>query len=205
VLIVIVGPDGSGKTTIANEIGRILRKNNVHSRHLAMNFSVLPKLRDIINPFLKKKITPSHVEGEYLGGMKDPPNSILRGMCYVTWYGIDYCLGQIKLNQWKKRGEVIIFARYFYDYYFQRAYSKVPHWYINIFEKIIPEPSFILTINRPAEDIFKLKPELSIDEIVRQQSAISKLLENKINYYVIDGSSGIENTLEQVKSILEIN
>ena len=72
-------------------------------------------------------------------------------------------------------------------------------------KKLFQNPALFLTINRPAEDIFKLKPELSIDEIVRQQSAISKLLENKKNYYVIDGSSGIENTLEQVKSILEIN
>lgn len=201
--IVILGPDGSGKTTIADEIVIRMGNKNIKTHHFAMNFEVLPKLRDIINPFLKKKITSTHVEGEYYGGMKSAPSSNIKGLLLVTWYALDYFLGNLRLHRWKQKGDVVIFARYFYDYYFQRGHINTPHWYINMLEIIVPKPDYIFTIIRTPEDIFKLKPELSITEIGRQQNAIDKLLENRKNAYTIDGNSGIEDTLEQVMMILE--
>lgn len=202
-LIVIIGPDGSGKTTIANELVSRHKNKNIRSHHLGMHFEILPKLRDIINPFLKKKVIVSHVEGEYYGGMKNPPSSKLKGMILVAWYALDYLLGNFRLSKWTKKGHVVIFARYYYDYYFQRGHLNTPHWYIKMLEILVPNPDYIFTIKRDPEDIFKLKPELSIEEIGRQQNVIDNLLEKKKNAYVIDGNSGIEDTLEQIMLILD--
>jgi thymidylate kinase len=202
-LIIIIGPDGSGKTTIANEIIDIMKKRDIKTHHLAMNFEILPKLRDLINPFRVNKIEVSHVEGEYYGGMKNKANSKIKGMILATWYTIDYFLGNIKLIKWNYNNEIVIFARYFYDYYFQRGHINTPKYYLRILEVFIPKPDFIFTIKRNAKDIFDLKPELSIEEIQRQQDIIDTLLLKKDNAYIIDGNKGIDDTLDQIMQILD--
>ena len=39
----------------------------------------------------------THYEGEYYGGMKDKPNSKVKGIVLTTWYTLDYFLGYFKL------------------------------------------------------------------------------------------------------------
>lgn len=201
-LIVIIGPDGSGKTTIANKIQGAMVVKNIKTHHLAMNFELLPRFRDIINPFIKKKITNTHIAGELYAGMTDKQNSKIKGMVLVTWYSLDYFLGGFKLYGWNKSNEVVIFARYFYDYYFQRGHINTPHWYLNFLKNFIPKPDYIFTIKREPQDIFNLKPELTIEEIQRQQDEIDKLLAKEKNSYIIDGHNGVEDTLEQVMKII---
>lgn len=202
-LIVVLGPDGCGKTTVANKIVKKFYNKKTICHHVAMNFEILPKLRDIINPFRKHKIKATHIEGEYYGGMKIKPNTVLRSILIVGWYALDYFLGHIKLFKWRKNNESVIFARYYYDYYFQRGYLNTPKWYIKILEILVPKPDYIFTINRDADDIFQLKPELSVIEINRQQNIINTLLKSKKNAYVIDGSNGIDDTVNQIMIILD--
>lgn len=202
-LIIIIGPDGSGKTTIANEIQSYMQQKNIHTHHLAMNFEIIPKLRDIINLFRKNKIKNSHFEGEFHGGMKDKPNSKFKGMILATWYTLDYFLGRFKLFKWNQSNDIVIFARYFYDYYFQRGHINTPHWYLNILKIFVPKPDYIFTINRDAQSIFDLKPELSVVEIQRQQNEINLLLKYEKNAHIVDGNQGIEDTMNQIINILE--
>jgi thymidylate kinase len=204
-LIIIIGPDGSGKTTIANGIQKEMRAKGVKAHHLAMNFEIIPKLRDIINPFRKNKVVSTHYEGEHYGGMKDKPNSKVKGIVLTTWYTLDYFLGYFKLAKFSIDKEVVIFARYFYDYFFQRAHINTPTLYLKFLEFFIPTPDYIFTIKRSPEDIFNLKPELSISEIKRQQDILERLLLSKRSSYVIDGSSGVDSTIEKIMNIVESN
>ena len=56
-LIAIVGPDGVGKTTITNELINKFEDQNYICTHYAMNFGILPRFRDLINPFLTNNNT----------------------------------------------------------------------------------------------------------------------------------------------------
>ena len=202
-LIAIVGPDGCGKTTVANELVIKLRKEKINATHYAMHFGILPKLKDLINPFLKRKIDSSHKEGEYYAGMKNKPNSKFKGSIYVIWYAFDYFFGRFKIARSSRKKEIIIFARYYYDYYFQRGHSNTPQYIINFFEKFIPRPDLIITISRPAKDIFNLKPELSLPEIERQQDIIKLLFDKRNNSHIIDGSNGIIYTVSKIYGLIK--
>ena len=202
-LIVILGPDGCGKTTIADGLCEILSKRNISTHHLAMNFEILPKLRDIVNPFIKNKIVDTHIEGELNVGMKDKPNSQMKGVVLATWYAMDYFLGRFKLYSWNRNNDAVIFARYFYDYYFQRGHINTPHWYLDILQVLVPKPDFIFTITRDAQSIFDLKPELTVTEIQRQQYEIGKLLKSKKYAYTIDGKMGVDDTMQKIIKILD--
>ena len=203
-LIVIIGPDGSGKTTIANCLVEEFNKRKINAHHLAMHVEILPKLKDLVNPFLKNKIDHSHEEGELNAGMKVKVNSPMRGAIYVAWYSIDYFLGHLKIKKHKQNGEHVIFARYYFDYYYQRTHDKTPRWFIKIFERLIPKPDYIFTINRNAKDIYRLKPELSIEEIKIQQNKIKSAISFRKNAYEINGELGIEATLNEILKIIKI-
>ena len=204
-LIAIIGPDGCGKTTVANSLVEKLKDLDVVATHHAMHFKILPKLKDILNLFLNTKIVSGHKEGEYHAGMMAKPNTALRGSLYVFWYALDYFLGRLRLFVSRNRGEIVVFARYYLDYYFQRGHINTPHSVIRLFEFLVPTPSIIVTINRTAEDIFSLKPELTIDEINRQQRIIEALFTQRRNAFVVDGSKGVENTVDQIIELIEIN
>lgn len=201
-LVVIIGPDGCGKTTTMNAVLKTLQKKNCMCCSFEMNFEILPKLRNLINPFLKNKILPGHVEGEYFGGMKESPVSSIRGMMYVAWYALDYFLGKNIIRKYKKKDGYVFFSRYYYDYFFQRRYVNIPSWYIRFWGLIVPKPNFIFTINRSPEDIFNLKPELSVLEIKRQQDIIRDMFKDKKNAYILDGSCGVDLTLKQIIKII---
>ena len=97
----------------------------------------------------------------------------------------------------------MIFARFFYDYYFQRGHINTPHWYLDILQVLVPKPDFIFTITRDAQSIFDLKPELSVTEIQRQQYEIGKLLKSKKYAYTIDGKMGVDDTMQKIIKILD--
>jgi thymidylate kinase len=201
-LIVIVGPDGCGKTTVANSLVDYFKSRNKKLNHFAMHFNILPPLKKFINPFLKKKIDDTHIEGQLLSGMNLKPSPPLLGMIYVFWYGLDYFLGHFKLIFFRMFDQHVIFARYFYDYYYQRGHVNTPIWFINFIEIFIPKPDYIFTIYRSPENIFKLKPELSINEIKVQQIKIDKyILQNK-NAFKIDGTKGQIHTTSEILKIL---
>ncbi len=200
-MIVIIGPDGSGKTTIANELVLKLKADNINATHSAMHFEILPPLKNFINPFLKNKIDSSHEEGALHVGMTKP-NSVIKGLVYVIWYAFDYFLGSFKVLKTKRKKEVIIFARYYYDYYYQLGHLNTPKWIIKIFENLVPKPNFIFTISRSAKAIYKLKPELTVKEIERQQIEIEKIFYKRNNAFIINGDKGIEDTTKQILEII---
>lgn len=205
VFIVILGPDGSGKTTIADELCVQLEKKPFKkTNHVATNFGILPQLKELKKILLsligKKMITEVEVEpGTYHSGMNKSEYSFIRLFVYVLWYGLDYALGLIKLSSWKANSNLIVFARYYYDFYFQRGYRRFPSKIIDVISWIVPKPDMIIYIDRSAEDIYNLKPELSIDEIKRQQDIIQKKFSANYNFIEVDGSKGIADTVTQIK------
>lgn len=201
-IIVIIGPDGCGKTTIALELIKKESELGKKVKLYEMNYNILPKLREFINPFLKKKIKNTQSPGDYLSGMKIMPVSKIRGSLILLWYTLDYIIGFFSFKIFKKYDK-LIFTRYFYDYYFQRSYRNLPSFLIKFCEFFIKKPDKIFTIYRKAEDIFKDKPELSIEEIKFQQAKISELFSKKITHYEIDGSEGVKKTLQKI--LIHIN
>lgn len=79
-----------------------------------------------------------------------------------------------------------------------------PVWFKRIIEIMVPKPDLIFYLDRPAEDIFKQKPELEIDEIRRQQEAIREMMKGRCEAYVIDASVGVEKTIANVNEKIEL-
>jgi len=202
-LIVFIGPDGCGKTTVANALVEHLSGNtNTSVRFFEMNFGLLPRFRDIAAALLRRPVGKNHSPGEFMGGMKSAPNSPIRGGVYTLWYSLDYFLGGLLHRKLLVDG-VVIFARYAYDYGYQRSYARVPRFFHKFMLFVSPKADFVFTIDRNAEVIFKSKPELEVEEIRNQQEKISLMLIGKPYFYILDGNKGVEATVAQALSIIE--
>lgn len=206
-LIVIVGPDGCGKTTIADAVEKRFRGRPFQSLlRVHMLFGV-PRMRSI-KAFLYRcigmSLAPQKEEapGTMHMGMQ-PPHSILKSLAYVTYYGFGMIIGRLKLFLWRTQGGLVLADRFFQDYYYMRGYMNCPRWYIRLMEFFAPKPDLIISLERPAEDIYSQKPELSIDEIRREQFVIRECLANRKNTRIIDASHGLEPTIRAVISEVE--
>lgn len=206
-LIVLVGPDGCGKTTIADAICDRFKGRPFQSiMRVHMLFGV-PRMRDIIGiayRLVGRKQPPQKIvpPGTRHCGMQKP-HSMLKAMMYVTYYGIGMLLGRLKLILWRTQGGLVVADRFYQDYYYMRGYMNCPKWYIRIMEVFSPRPDLILSLERPAEDIYAQKPELDVGEIMREQAVIRKYIGGRRNARIIDASQGLEKTICSVIQEIE--
>lgn len=204
-IIAILGPDGSGKTTIANMLVDALSRECIDARHHAHRFGILPPL-GVFRLRRKKSTHDMGVKcskGTLSYDLKE--NSALRAFVYVSWYGIDYLCGGILLrlqNTFGNRRRAAIFARYFYDYYYQSNNRRLNNRVKRLVEIIVPRPDFIFFLDRDAQEIHDGKPELPVEEIKRQQQIIRKRLGSYAEFYCVDARSGPEHTAEQILHLL---
>lgn len=206
-IIAFIGPDGCGKTTIAEEVSKRVSINVIHK---AANFEILPTFSQLIH-MIKSPFKSSNAKFErntdefkgYHSGMKQVPNSFAKSFVLVSWYTLDYLLGRIYLYNIRNKGEALLFARYYYDYYFQISNKNFPKFLLVFFEIFIPKPQLVFYLHRDSSTIYETKPELSINEIERQQLIIKGLSNTRSNFIEIDASQGIKNTVDQI--MLKIN
>lgn len=206
-LIVLVGPDGCGKTTVAEAIvKRFYGRPFQGLLRIHMLFGV-PRLRTLKEVFYRcigKALPPQEVDEQGVRhiGMQNP-HSMLRAMAYVTYYGFGMIFGRIRLLLWRTQGGLVIADRFFQDYYYMRRYMKCPKWYVRVMEFLAPTPDLIISLERSAEDIYAQKPELDIVEIKREQAIIRQYLGARNNMRIIDAGIGVDTTINKVTAEIE--
>jgi thymidylate kinase len=205
-LVVLLGPDGSGKSTIADMLVERLQAEGRTARHYPHRFGILPAL----SSFLFRFSASAREDRSELSNFKPiydlKENSRLRSFIYVCWYGLDYLIGGIFMKVgpfFGRKKTVAIFARYFYDYYYQSNNRKLPDVIKKIVENIVPTPSAIFFLDRDPEEIHAGKPELPVEEILWQQQKIQMVMSRYPQYQVIDARKGAAQTVEVIYQILK--
>ncbi|MBE0427872.1 MAG: hypothetical protein IBX72_14660 [Nitrospirae bacterium] len=230
IFVVLIGPDGSGKSTTVNnlielEIKRLFQKKYYFHGH----FPFLPELKKIAGFFKRNKkevingtqslrgkteaISKTWIampsDGNDGGGTlsgethreNQQPFSFLRSMIYPFYYGLNYFLGHFFVWKEKARGNLIIFDRYFYDYFIQGQYDNCPRWLLYTIAKAIPKPDIVIYLKNDPEVIFNRKSELTVEEIKRQQDICEELVKRFSNSFSVVTSTPRE-VVEQIQRII---
>ena len=201
-LIAIIGPDGCGKTTLAKQLEEYFKKESKKIALFEFRYGILPTISKIFSIFKKgTNLINENEDNSYLIGMISPKRKIV-GIGIIVWYSIEHLIYNLIHFLKKENSYIHIFARYSYDYLYMRAYRNLP-----IFIRYIPtyfakEPDLIFTINRTSEDIFKYKPELTLDEISKEKKIIEKYLSFKKNFYFLNPNKKQFKTLDQAIKII---
>jgi len=182
--IVLLGPDGSGKSTIADGITSSLKKLFPESSYYHGRFGIIPDLHLLfkrVHRFAGKgsqSDTPTATDFSCTA----KPYGFARASVYLLYYLVDYLCGYFVVARSRALGSILIADRYFYDYFIQPHFKKVPFWILKLFAQMIPSPDMIIYLKCSPEEIHRRKPELTPDEIRRQQEIIESAFANLPNF-----------------------
>ncbi|MGI9534988.1 MAG: dTMP kinase, partial [Thermodesulfobacteriota bacterium] len=188
--VVLLGPDGSGKSTLINNMMTSLsgafRKTAVY--HLRP--SVFENRND------DKPVTNPHGK---------PPRSALVSAFKILYYVSDNILGYL-LNIRTKlvMSTLVVFDRYYDDLLVDPKRYRYGgwKWLIKLGRYFIPKPDLVLILDVPENELLSRKNEVSREELSRQRTAYRELASNVKNAHIIDGSADTESVSKSASEII---
>lgn len=172
--IVFVGPDGSGKSTMIDRTGTLMSNHGPRKiKRYYGRVPIFPRLGS-----LKRLLRPGAVKTDFTArhsGSKVKPHSRLRIAGYLLYYGLEGGLARVVLFFQKRRGKVILFDRYAYDFAVQPAYERLPRSWLGALLRILPVPDIVCFLYCDPIVIYERKPELRREDIQEQQDRFRTL------------------------------
>lgn len=189
-LVVFLGSDGSGKSTIIkqvqNDLAPLFRRTKTY--HLRPHF-------------VRRKKGGAPVSHPHAQPPRNIIASCLKLLIYLADYSIGYCF---EILPRKIRSTLILFDRYFFDVIIdpKRLRYGGPRWIPVFLAKCIPAPDIIFYLDAPPEVLLSRKQEISVSEIERQRHAYLDLTHDLPNAYTIDASKPLPEVTDSVERII---
>jgi len=178
-LIVILGPDGVGKSTLINNVINSLRSNFFAIERIHWRPQLIPNL----GSFFSKKSNSE--ERSYAPRRKAGKLGSLR----FLYYYLDYVLGYFFRMGHSISSELplIIYDRYLYDFYVDsKRYGIKSINRLFFLIKIFPKPVMVVLLSDEPEKILARKTELTVSEIQDQYRKYQHLIRKSIIDKVYD-------------------
>lgn len=170
--IALIGVDGAGKTTILTELNKI---KNTKTLYMGFRNFKFQGIVDLLGKVGKVGIIFQHI--------------------FVYFENLARIY---KANKLERDGYIVLFDRYpAIDY--QVASKSSQLIYKILYKYFFPLPDRIILIKGEKNEIYKRKPELTLDEIEELQSKLEKI--SVIDAIVHNKTGELESTLSKVKNI----
>lgn len=183
--IVLIGPDGCGKTTISTNI----RSNMERCFRNVWRFHWRPKLLPKLGKSTPQEIDPSSGEPAAPAPPEKAKYNTLLSMIRFLYYLADFVLGYwLVIYPKKARSTFIVGERYFADILVHPArYGfSLPNWFMRLCSHIVPKPDVIILLSGDPQRIHDRKPELPVDVIRSQLGQYSKEIVHWGEHYTAD-------------------
>jgi len=185
--IVILGPDGSGKSSVIKQIIPDLAPAFRNTQYVHLR----PKL------WGKNKANNVSVDDPH--GQK--ARSLSASVAKIFYFLFDYRMGYLlKIRPMLVRSTFVVFDRYYYDLLIdpKRYRYAGPAWLARVMAKFVPNPDLLILLDAPAEVLQKRKQEVPYEETVRQREEYLKLVGEMRNGIIIDASLPLDKVVVDV-------
>lgn len=191
-LVVLLGPDGVGKSTFSAKILEVFRPVFASGR-------VLQWRPQVIKPREKNPLV-------FVAPHSKPPHGVLESIARLVAVLADYWVGQVALvKPLLARSGLIVYDRDFHDIMvdaYRYRYGG-PQWLLPLAKKLMPRAECIfLTLEADPEIILQRKQEVTPEEVHRQSAAYRQLAAELPDSHVIRTDREFEQTLAEVSRIL---
>ncbi len=188
-LLAFVGPDGSGKTTIINAVQQSMEGLFSDSKVFHMRYNILPELKTGMGiSSMNGKITAADEESDHKEETKRSFLSKFASWVIVIYYTVEFVIGNIWIYKLKKDDTLILYDRYYYDYFWQPTTRDLIFPCRHFLIKLVSKPDLLIHLNAKAEDVYLRKKELKIAEIKKQNEYIERLASEMDNTITINTS-----------------
>jgi len=200
--VAFIGPDGSGKSTVAKEIIKLLSRSFQKESlfYWRPGFLRPPGVAFGIREEEKNRINLDP-HGHKL---ESPLKSLFRLFYYLIDFTMGYFL-KVHLNKVKKC--LCIFDRYYHDILVDsfRYNFSLPSWLLKLSEPLIPKPDIAFFVYTPSKILYERKQELPKEELERQNQGFMALKKHFPSFYLIDNTRPLKVVLEKISSIILLN
>lgn len=197
--VVILSPDGGGKTSVAKGILQVLKQSFRRTRYLYWRPGILPEIRDLMRLRFRKvdERTNPNPHGKEERG---------RLISYVRffYYTFDFLLGYLKIRFLKTITTLVVMDRYYYDFMVdkKRYGFNIPDWLPKIIFKIIPKPDLVIYLDNEPEEFYARKKELPLPEIRRQIKQFRELVSKIPNSYTVNTKKPLNYVIQETAEIV---
>src|SRR3990167_1052118 len=188
--IVVLGPDGAGKSTLIEKLEQELSGAFRGTAKFHLRPGIFGK-KDEGNP-----VTDPHGK---------PPRSYLMSILKIAYYLADYILGYlIKLYPKFVRSTMVVFDRYYDDILVDPARYRYggPSTLVELMRYFIPKPDLILALDVSEEEILHRKQEVGREELIRQRKAYRDLAVKLPNAIILDSDQNQDKLAMDASEII---
>jgi hypothetical protein len=204
--MVLLGPDGVGKTTTANALlqSLVVRRLFEPGSYLYRRFPLFPELKVFLPPALRRRVSLSMAE-ETAADLSEegaPPISALRSMVYLSYYGLEYFLGRLWL--WRRctlGNRIVVFDRYWYEFLLQARYDRAPRWVVRLVERMAAQPDALIFLEIAPEVAYERKREKPLAEIRRIHRICGEVVARSPRGHTVP-AVGVAPTVEHLNRII---
>lgn len=183
--IVVLGPDGAGKSSVINGI---LGKLNQGGRVVKMRH-LKPR------PAFPMRGDPATINPDPHG---KPPRSALTSVAKIILWLMEEWYANLFQD---KKEELLICDRYYHDLLVDPIRYRYggPLWIARLAGKLIPQPMLWVLLDAPTEVLQARKQEVSLEETARQRQAYLSLVQKQRNYVIVDASQPLGKVITDVE------
>jgi thymidylate kinase len=186
--IVVLGPDGAGKSSV---IQGILEQLDSGGRAAKMRH-------------LKPRLAFPH-RGNGGAIVVDPHGKPLRSALVsvakiIVWLAEEWYTTLFQ----DKNGELLICDRYYHDLLVDSRRYRYggPRWIASVIGSLMPRPRLWLLLDAPAEVLQARKQEVTPEETERQRQAYLGFIRTRRNHAVIDASQALDKVVEDAEKAI---
>lgn len=198
-LVAVIGPDGSGKSTVIDAVKKDLRLlypqiSVYHTRlglfpelHTGLGLSNLKRknksmLLEMDSKKGKEKVERTEEEAEKEQSLISKIVSIL----VLFYYTLEFVVGRPVIRSKQGENSLILFDRYYYDFFVQENTRNLIWGCRRLLCKLVPDPDYVFHLYADGRTVFERKGELNCGEIDIQNEILERLLKGKKGYFKLD-------------------
>jgi thymidylate kinase len=190
--IVLLGADGSGKSTVADGLSERLHHTFKPDKSLRVHWKPAVFLRR------RRAERPLTTEPH-----RHPPRGGMASLLVLAYHWLEFLAGAVlQFHPALFRNGLVLIDRYHYDfevdprrYRLQVAPGVVRHLF-----RLLPQPDLVFLLDAPPEVLQARKREVTLDETRRQREAYRVLAARLPNAKIIDCTQSVEFVVRDIAS-----
>lgn len=191
VSVVLLGPDGAGKSSVIEAIGPRLAP--VFPQWTCRGFAP-PLFRR-----LRRGLGTSTSEPHRLAA-RSLPTSLVR---LAYWFAY-YMLSFVALRMTLARSTLILYDRHFLDIFVDPTRYRYggPRWMLRALWRVVPKPDLVILLDAPAAVLQARKQEVPFEVTQSQREQYLQLVRSLPNGRIVDASAPLSHVLDEVAEIV---